>query len=166
MSIEKHSFMSKYSYMTQEGYDKLVAELDDLKTRGRSEAAAAIAEAREKGDLSENAEYDAAKDAQGYLELKISEMEKVMSSARVLDQSQLDTSKVVVFTTVTMKNIKNNREMAYQLVSETEANIKEKKISVTSPIGEGLLGKKIGEIADITTPNGVVQFEIVNIELI
>lgn len=166
MSIEKHSVMSKYSYMTQEGYDKLVAELDDLKTRGRSEAAAAIAEAREKGDLSENAEYDAAKDAQGYLELKISEMEKVMSSARVLDQSQLDTSKVVVFTTVTMKNLKNNREMAYQLVSETEANIKEKKISVTSPIGEGLLGKKIGEIANITTPNGVVQFEIVNIELI
>lgn len=158
--------MSKYSYMTQEGYDKLVAELDDLKTRGRSEAAAAIAEAREKGDLSENAEYDAAKDAQGYLELKISEMEKVMSSARVLDQSQLDTSKVVVFTTVTMKNIKNNKEMSYQLVSETEANLKEKKISVTSPIGEGLLGKKVGEIANITTPNGVVQFEIVKIELL
>ena len=134
--------------------------------RDSSEAAAAIAEAREKGDLSENAEYDAAKDAQGYLELKISEMEKVMSSARVLDQSQLDTSKVVVFTTVTMKNIKNNREMSYQLVSETEANLKEKKISVTSPIGEGLLGKKVGEIADITTPNGVVQFEIVKIELI
>ena len=158
--------MSKYSYMTQVGYDKLVADLENLKTKGRSEAAAAIAEARDKGDLSENAEYDAAKNAQGYLELKISEMEKVMSSARVLDQSQLDTSKVVVFTTVTMKNVKNGSEMAYQLVSETEANLKEKKISVTSPIGEGLLGKKVGEIADITTPNGVVQFEIVKIELI
>ncbi len=158
--------MSKYSYMTQEGYDKLVAELDDLKTRGRSEAAKAIAEAREKGDLSENAEYDAAKDAQGLLELKINEMELTLASSRVLDQSELDTSKVVVFTTVTIKNMKNNREMAYQLVSEAEANLKEKKISVTSPIGQGLLGKKIGEIADVTTPNGVVQFEIMNIELL
>lgn len=158
--------MSKYSYMTQVGYDKLVADLDDLKTRGRSEAAKAIAEAREKGDLSENAEYDAAKDAQGLLELKISEMEKVMSSARVLDQSQLDSSSVVVFTTVTIKNVKNGMEMSYQLVSETEANLKEKRISVTSPIGEGLLGKKVGEIADITTPNGIVQFEIMKIELV
>lgn len=158
--------MSKYSYMTQEGYDKLVAELDDLKTRGRAEAAQAIAEAREKGDLSENAEYDAAKDAQGLLELKISEMDAVLAKARVLDQSELDTSKVVVFTTVTIKNVKNNKEMAYQLVSETEANVREKKISVTSPIGQGLLGKKIGEIAEITTPNGIIQFEIMNIELV
>ncbi len=158
--------MSKYSYMSQEGYDKLVAELEHLRTVGRAEAAQAIAEAREKGDLSENAEYDAAKDAQGLLELKISEMEAVMVKARVLDTSELDTSKVVVFTTVTIKNLKVNKEMKYQLVSETEANLKEKKISVTSPIGKGLLGKKIGEIADITTPNGVIQFEIMNIELI
>ncbi len=158
--------MSKYSYMTQEGFDKLVAELEDLRTRGRSEAAQAIAEAREKGDLSENAEYDAAKDAQGLLELKISEMEAVLARARVLDQSELDTSKVVVFTTVTIKNLKINKEMKYQLVSETEANLKEKKISVTSPIGKGLLGKKIGEVADIQTPNGIIQFEIMNIELI
>jgi transcription elongation factor GreA len=158
--------MSKYSYMTQGGYDKLVADLEYLKTKGRAEAAQAISEAREKGDLSENAEYDAAKDAQGLLEAKISVMDTVLIKARVLDQSELDTSKVVVFTTVTIKNIKNNREMKYQLVSETEANVKEKKISVTSPIGDGLLGKKIGEIADITTPNGVIQFEIMNIELL
>jgi len=158
--------MSKYSYMTQEGYDKLVAELDDLKTRGRKEAAQAIGEAREKGDLSENAEYDAAKDAQGLLELKINEMELVLASARVLDQSELDTSSVVIFTTVTIRNTKNNREMRYQLVSEAEADIKQKKISVTSPIGKGLLGNAIGDIADITTPNGVMQFEVMNIELV
>ncbi len=158
--------MSKYIYMTQKGYDELAAELEDLKTRGRSEAAKAIAEARDKGDLSENAEYDAAKDAQGYLELKINELEIQMAAARVLDQSQLDTSKVVVFTTVTIKNLKVNREMQYQLVSEAEANLKEKKISVTSPIGKGLLGKKVGEIADVDTPNGTIQFEIMKIELI
>ncbi len=152
--------------MSQEGYDKLVAELDFLKTKGRADAAAAIAEAREKGDLSENAEYDAAKDAQGLLEMKINEMELVMAKARVLDQSELDTSSVVVFTTVTLKNLKVNKEMKYQLVSETEANLKEKKISVTSPIGKGLLGKKIGEIADIQTPNGIIQFEVLNIELL
>lgn len=158
--------MSRYSYMTQEGYDKLEAELDDLKTRGRKEAAAAIAEAREKGDLSENAEYDAAKDAQGLLELKINELETTLSTARILDQSELDTSKVVVFTTVTMKNIKNKKEMRYQLVSEAEADIKAKKISVTSPIGQGLLGKAVGEIADVHTPNGLIQFEIMKIELV
>ncbi len=158
--------MSGYNYMSQEGYDKLVAELDDLKTRGRSEAAQAIAEAREKGDLSENAEYDAAKDAQGLLELRINKMELKLAKARVLDQSELDTSSVVVFTTVTIKNVKNKREMKYQLVSETEADLKAKKISVTSPIGKGLLGKKIGDIAEVTTPNGVVEFEVMNIELV
>ncbi len=158
--------MSKYNYMTQEGYDRLNAELEDLKTRGRAEAAAAIAEAREKGDLSENAEYDAAKDAQGLLEMKINELETALAKSRVLDQSELDTSSVVVFTTVTIKNLKVNKEMKYQLVSETEANLKEKKISVTSPIGKGLLGKKVGEIADITTPNGIIKFEILNIELV
>ncbi len=158
--------MAKYSYMTQEGYDNLVAELDDLKTRGRKEAAQAIAEAREKGDLSENAEYDAAKDAQGLLELKINELELTLASSRVLDQSTLDTSKVVVFTTVTIKNTKVNKEMKYQLVSESEANLKEKKISITSPIGQGLLGKKVGEIAKVTTPNGPIEFEIMKIELV
>ena len=157
--------MALYSYMTQEGYDKLRAELDNLKTVGRSEAAAAIAEAREKGDLSENAEYDAAKDAQGMLEAKINELEKAMSSARVIDKSELDTSQVTILSLVTLKNLKNQKEIKYRLVSETEANLKEKKISVNSPMGKGLLGKKVGENAEIVTPGGAIQFEILDISL-
>ncbi len=157
--------MSLFSYMTQEGYDKLRAELDDLKSRGRSEAAAAIAEAREKGDLSENAEYDAAKDAQGMLEAKINELEKAMSSARVIDKSELDTSQVTILSIVKLKNLKMNKEITYQLVSEAEANLREKKISVNSPIGKGLLGKKVGEKAEIVTPGGAMQFEILDISL-
>jgi len=153
------------SYMTQEGYDKLRAELEHLKTKGREEVSQAIAEARDKGDLSENAEYDAAKDAQGYLEMKINEMEKVMANARIIDKSQLDTSKVTVMSTVKMKNKKNNKEVTYTLVSETEANLKEKKISVTSPIGSGLLGKAVGEIAQVTTPAGTLEFEILDISI-
>ncbi len=153
------------SYMTQEGYDKLRAELEHLKTKGREEVSQAIAEARDKGDLSENAEYDAAKDAQGYLEMKINEMEKVMANARIIDKSQLDTSKVTVMSTVKMKNKKNNKEVTYTLVSETEANLKEKKISVTSPIGSGLLGKAVGEIAQVTTPAGTIEFEILDISI-
>ena len=157
--------MSKYTYFTQEGYDKIVAELEQLKTEGRQQVASAIAEAREKGDLSENAEYDAAKDAQGMLELKINEMENTLANARVIDGSQIDISKVTVLSKVRIKNLKVNKEMEYTLVSESEANLKEKKISVQSPIGEGLLGKKIGEIATVKTPNGEMQFEIIDISL-
>lgn len=157
--------MSKYTYFTQEGYDKIVAELEHLKTEGRQQVASAIAEAREKGDLSENAEYDAAKDAQGMLELKINEMENTLANARVIDGSQIDISKVTVLSKVRIKNLKVNKEMEYTLVSESEANLKEKKISVQSPIGEGLLGKKIGEIATVKTPNGEMQFEIIDISL-
>lgn len=158
--------MSNYTYMTPEGYNKLKAELEHLKTKGRAEAAAAIAEARDKGDLSENAEYDAAKNAQGYLEAKINDLEKSMSNARVLDASQLDNSEVRVLSTVTIKNKKVKREVTYKLVSEAEANLKEKKISVDSPMGKGLLGKKVGETALVQTPAGQMEFEVVKIEII
>jgi len=154
-----------YSYMTQEGYDKLKAELENLKTTERAKAAAAIAEAREKGDLSENAEYDAAKDAQGLLEAKINELEKAMSNARVIDESELDTSQVTVLSIVRLKNLKLGKEISYRLVSETEANLKEKKISVNSPIGQGLLGKAVGEKAAIQTPGGIIEFEILEISI-
>lgn len=157
--------MSDISYMTQEGYEKLSAELEKLKTKGREEVAKAIAEAREKGDLSENAEYDAAKDAQGMLEMKINEMEKSLASARIIDKSQLDTSKITILSRVTMKNLKVNREVTYTLTSEAEANLKEKKISVDSPIGKGLLGKAVGEVASIVTPAGEVKFEIIDISM-
>lgn len=157
--------MSQTHYLSKEGYDKLRAELEDLKTNGRSEMAAAIAEAREKGDLSENAEYDAAKDAQGMLEMKINEMEKVMMNARILDQSQLDASKVTVLSKVTIKNVKMGKEITYHLVSETEADLAARKISVTSPMGKGLLGKAVGDIAKVSTPNGEVAFEVMKISL-
>ncbi len=155
--------MSNYTYFTKEGYDKIVAELDELKTTERQKIAAAIGEARDKGDLSENAEYDAAKDAQGLLELKINEMEIVMANARILDESDLDTSKVTVFCNVKIKNLKFNKTLTYKLVSETEANLKENKISVSSPVGKGLLGKKIGEKAVIITPRGNMEFEVLDI---
>ena len=151
--------------MTYQGYDKLKTDLEELKTKGRENVAKAIAEAREKGDLSENAEYDAAKNAQGMLEMKINEMEKMFSTARVIDESQLDTSKVTVLTNVTIKNINNGAEVTYKLVAEAEANLKEKKISVNSPIGHGLLGKSVGDMAQIQTPAGLINFEIVNISL-
>lgn len=157
--------MSLYSYMTQEGYDKLKAELDELKSVGRAEAAKAIAEAREKGDLSENAEYDAAKDAQGLLEAKINELEKALAKARIIDESELDTSKVTILSTVRLKNMKVNKEISYKLVSETEANLKERKISVNSPIGQGLLGKEVGDVAEISTPGGIIKFQILEISL-
>ena len=157
--------MSLYSYMTQEGYDKLRAELDELKSVGRAEAAKAIAEAREKGDLSENAEYDAAKDAQGMLEAKINELEKAMAKARIIDESELDTSKVTILSNVRLNNMRVNKEITYKLVSETEANLKERKISVNSPIGKGLLGKEVGDVAEINTPGGVIKFEILEISL-
>lgn len=157
--------MPDINYLTPEGYKKLKEELDELKGKGRAEAAAAIAEAREKGDLSENAEYDAAKDAQGMLELRISELEKTLSNSRVLDASQLDTSKVTVLSDVVIKNVKTGKEMKYKLVSESEADAKARKISVTSPIGKGLLGKKVGEVAQIQTPRGPIEFEIVDISI-
>lgn len=153
------------SYITQEGYNKVKEELAELKTKGRDEAAQAIAEAREKGDLSENAEYDAAKDAQGLLELKINNLEKILANSRLIDKSQLDGSKVTILTSVTIRNKKNNKEVTYQLVSESESNLKEKKISVDSPIGKGLLGKVVGETAQVSTPAGVLDFEIVNISI-
>ena len=156
--------MSKISYLTQEGFKKLKDELNQLKTEGRKDAAQAIAEAREKGDLSENAEYDAAKDAQGMLEAKINELEKVLASAQLIDENSIDTSHVSVLTNVKIKNLKVKKEMTYKLVSESEANV-ERKISVDSPIGKGLLGKKIGDIAKVETPNGVMEFEVMDISI-
>lgn len=153
------------NYLTQEGYVRLKAELEELKTKGRDDAAKAIAEAREKGDLSENAEYDAAKDAQGMLEMKINEMEKALANARVIDQSQLDSSHVTVLSKVTIRNIKTKKDITYQLVSETEADLKLRKISVSSPVGKALLGKAVGDIAIVETPRGNLEFEVVEISL-
>lgn len=155
--------MSEIHYMTQEGYNRLKEELEELKSTGRMDAAKAIAEARDKGDLSENAEYDAAKEAQGMLELKIGDLERVLSSARVISESQLDTSKVTVLAKVKIRNTKTKSEHTYHLVSESESNLKEGKISVSSPIGSGLLGKKIGEVAMVKTPGGEIQFEVLDI---
>jgi transcription elongation factor GreA len=155
--------MANYIYLTQGGFDKVKAELEELKSVGRQEAARAIAEARSQGDLSENAEYDAAKDAQGLLELKISELETIVSNARIIDESLLDDSKVAILSNVTIKNLKTGKEMTYKLVSETEADAKQMKISVTSPIGQGLLGKIRGEVAKVTTPAGQMEFEVVEI---
>ncbi|GAB5554129.1 MAG: transcription elongation factor GreA [Saprospiraceae bacterium] len=157
--------MASYDYMVREDYERLQAKLETLKTDGRDNAAKAIAEAREKGDLSENAEYDAAKDAQGLLELEINKLEKMMASARIMKESEVDTSKVTVLTRVTIKNLKVKREVTYQLVSESVANLKEKKLSVSSPIGKALLGKKVGEKVEVQTPGGVIPFEIKNITL-
>ncbi len=155
--------MSKYSYLTRDGYDRLKAELEELKSVERQKAARQIAEAREKGDLSENAEYDAAKEAQGLLELKISQLEAVMANARVLREEDLDTSSVVILSTVKLRNLKTKKELKYTLVSESEADLKTGKISVTSPVGKGLLGKAIGDIAQIQTPSGVMEFEVLHI---
>lgn len=157
--------MAVYNYMTKEGYNKLRLELEELKTTERQRIARAIAEAREKGDLSENAEYDAAKEAQGMLEAKINEMEKVMANVRILDESQIDTSKVTILSNVTIKNLKTKKELTYKIVSESEADLKAKKISVTSPIAKGLLGKTIGEVAQVETPGGNMEFEIVGISI-
>ena len=155
--------MSKVSYYTVEGLKKLREELNHLKDVERPRASQAIAEARDKGDLSENAEYDAAKEAQGLLELQISKMETNLSNARLIDESQLDTSKVLVHSTVEVINNSNGTKMKYKLVAQTEADLKTGKISVDSPIGKGLLGKKEGEIALINVPNGTIELEIVSI---
>lgn len=155
--------MSTTSYYTAEGLKKLRDELNYLKDIERPKASKAIAEARDKGDLSENAEYDAAKEAQGLLELRISKLEDVYANARLIDESQLDTSKALVLSTVKLKNHTNGAEMKYTLVAESEADLKTGKISVSSPIGKGLLGKKVGDIAEITIPNGVLKLEILEI---
>lgn len=155
--------MSKVSYYTAEGLKKLRQELDQLRDVERPKASQAIADARDKGDLSENAEYDAAKEAQGLLELRIAKLEETLAGARLIDESQLDTSKVLVHSTVKIKNATNNMEMTYKLVAQSEADLKSGKISVDSPIGKGLLGKKVGEIASIEVPNGVMKFEILEI---
>ena len=157
--------MTQISYYTPEGLNKLKDELSFLKTKERASIARQIAEAREKGDLSENAEYDAAKEAQGLLELKISKLEEIVANARLIDDSQLDTSKVMILTKVKIKNLKNNQMMQYTLVAESEANLKEGKISIDSPIGKGLLGKKVGDKTDITVPAGTITFEIVEISI-
>ncbi|MEL1239611.1 MULTISPECIES: transcription elongation factor GreA [Flavobacterium] len=155
--------MSNVSYYTAEGLKKLKEELDYLKAVMRPKASQDIAEARDKGDLSENAEYDAAKEAQGLLEMKISKLEELYANARLIDESQLDLSKVLVLSSVKIKNQANGMEMKYTLVAESEADLKTGKISVTSPIGKGLLGKSVGEVAEITVPNGKLKFEILEI---
>jgi len=155
--------MSTVSYYTAEGLKKLKDELDQQKSIERTKASQAIAEARDKGDLSENAEYDAAKEAQGLLEMRISKMEEVVANARLIDESQLDLSKALVLSTVKIKNQANGMEMKYTLVAESEADLKTGKISVTSPIGKGLLGKSVGEIAEIIVPNGVLKFDVLEI---
>lgn len=155
--------MSKISYYTEEGFKKLRKDLSQLKDIERPRASQAIAEARDKGDLSENAEYDAAKEAQGMLELQISKMEEVLSTARIIDESQLDSSKVLVLSSVEVKNRNTGHIMKYTLVAQSEADLKTGKISVDSPIGKGLLGKGIGDIAKILVPNGEIELEIINI---
>ena len=155
--------MSKVSYYTAEGLKKLREELNQLKDIERPKASQAIAEARDKGDLSENAEYDAAKEAQGMLEMKISKMEDTLANARVIDESQLDTSKVLALSIVKIKNQTNGMEMTYTLVAESEADLAAGKISVNSPIGKGLLGKSVGDIAEIQVPSGIIKFEILDI---
>lgn len=156
--------MSDVSYYTKEGLKKLKDELSYLKDVERPKASNAIGEARDKGDLSENAEYDAAKEAQGLLEMRISRMNEIMANARLIDESQLDTSKVLVLSKVVIKNLNNEIQMNYTLVAESEADLKSGKISVNSPIGKGLLGKKVGEIAEVTVPNGRLKFEIISID--
>lgn len=155
--------MSKVSYYTPEGLKKLRDELNRLRDVERPKASQAIAEARDKGDLSENAEYDAAKEAQGLLELRIAKMEEVVSGARVIDESQLDTSKVLVHSHVRIKNVANGMEVKYKLVAQSEADLKAGKISVDSPIGKGLLGKEVGDTAEVEVPNGKMKFEILEI---
>ena len=155
--------MSTVSYYTADGLKKLKEELDFLKNVERPNASQAIADARDKGDLSENAEYDAAKEAQGMLEMRISKLEEVYANARILDDSQLDLSKVLVLSTVKLKVLTNNITVKYTLVAESEADLKTGKISVTSPIGKGLLGKKVGDIAEIQVPNGIMKMEVLEI---
>lgn len=157
--------MSDVSYITEDGLKKLKNELDRLINIERPNISKQIAEARDKGDLSENAEYDSAKEAQGLVELRISKLQETIRNARVIDMSQIDTETVQIFNKVKIKNLKTKAEMEYTLVSESESNIKEKKISVNTPIAKGILGKKIGDIVDIEIPNGVINLEILDISI-
>ena len=151
-------------YLSQQGYDDLKSELQQLKSVDRPSVISQIAEARDKGDLSENAEYDAAKEAQGLLEARIAKLENDVANARVLDKTEMDTSTVHLLTKATIKNMDNGMEMTYAIVSESESDLVAKKISVASPIGKGLLGKSIGEIAEVEAPNGIIHFEIIDIQ--
>lgn len=157
--------MSDIIYLSKKGYDDLKEELNNLKTVDRPNVINQIAEARDKGDLSENAEYDAAKEAQGLLEARIAKLEVDLSNSRVIDESKLDNSKVSLLSVVAIKNLANNSEMSYTIVSESEADLSQKKISASSPIGKGLIGKEVGDIVDIVVPNGTIQFEILKISL-
>ena len=151
------------AYMSKEGYDKLVAELKRLETIERPKASAAIAEARDKGDLSENSEYDAAKEAQGMLEMKINQLKETINAAKIIDTTKLNTDTVQILTKVEMRNVKNNMKMAYTIVSDSEANLRQGKISVNTPIAQGLWGKKIGDVVNIKIPQGTISLEILNI---
>lgn len=155
--------MSKTTFMTQEGFDKMVKEMENLISIERPKISQQIAEARDKGDLSENAEYDAAKEAQGLLELRISKLQEAVRNARVIDAGQIETDKVYLLSKVKIKNLSNNTIMEYTLVSENEANLKEGKMSVESPIAKGLLGKVLGDIAEVKVPSGIMKFEILEI---
>lgn len=155
--------MSQLRYYTEEGLKKLKTELHQLKVVERPKISQQIADARDKGDLSENAEYDAAKEAQGHLEAKIAKLDDIVANARIIDESQMDNSKVLILSKVKLKNLTNGTQVAYTLVAENEANLKEGKISIDSPIGKGVLGKKVGDIADVKVPNGVMKFEILEI---
>lgn len=157
--------MASVNYVTKETLEQMREELNQLKTSGRAEIARQIAEAREKGDLKENAEYDAAKEAQGYHEAKIAQLESAIATARIIDAKNLDISKVSILSKVKLTNLNNKKMVEYQLVSEQEADLKSGKISVTSPIGKGLLGKKVGEIAEVTAPGGVLKFQIESISI-
>jgi len=157
--------MSSFNYVTKETLEQMKIDLQRMKSVDRPAASKAIAEAKEKGDLKENAEYDAAKEAQGHLESKIAQMEGILANTRVLDESSIDTSKVSILTRVTLTNLNTKKQVTYQLVSESEADLKMGKISVTSPIGKGLLGKKTGEVAEVQAPAGILKFKVENISL-
>lgn len=152
-----------YNYMTQAGYDKLVAEINELESVQRPEISRQIAEARDKGDLSENAEYDAAKEAQGLLESKIAQLKATLSNARIIDESRLSTDSVQILNKVTIRNTKNGAQVSYTLVSDSEANLKQNKISVNTPIAKGLMGKKVRDVVEVQTPGGLMSFEIMEI---
>ena len=157
--------MSGFNYVKKETLEQMKIELQRMKSVDRPAASRAIAEAKEKGDLKENAEYDAAKEAQGHLESKIAQMEGIIANTRVLDESSIDTSKVSILTKVTLTNLNTSKQVTYQLVSENEADLKAGKISVTSPIGKGLLGKKPGEVAEVQAPAGILKFKVENISI-
>ncbi len=154
-----------YSYMTQQGYDKIMAEINELEGVQRPEISRQIAEARDKGDLSENAEYDAAKEAQGILEAKIAQLKGLIANARIIDESQVQTDTIQILNKVTIRNVKNGAQMAYTLVSDSEANLKENKISVNTPIAQGLMGHRVGDVVEIKVPGGLMNFEIVDISI-